>query len=218
MTEHLKSGIFYPNLFVRITLNALKEVLGENGMNTLFRMAGLPELIQQIPPADQDKTFDIADFSRLFQALFDLFGVNGGRGLAHRAGKATFAEGLKTYGAIYGVDDLAVRNQPIEEKTTIALNAIAALFNQLTDQVTTVESNEPERTWIFEVKQCPVCWGRTSTQPVCAITEGLLDEALFTFSGGSRFEINEMDCSAVGADACRFKISIPHPDNPPFTV
>lgn len=218
MTGSLKSGLFYPNLFVRITLNALTEVVGENGMNTLYRMAGLPDLIQQLPPANQEKEFDFSDFARLFQTLYDLFGAHGGKGLARRAGRATFADGLKTYGALYGVEDLAMRNLPVEEKTTITLNTIAELFNQLTDQLTSVHADVHGSEWIFEVKHCPVCWGRTSTEPVCAVTEGLLDEALFSLSGGSRFEISEIECSATGADVCRFLIRIPHPDNPPFTV
>lgn len=216
MSDLAKSGLFYPNLFVRITLNALTEVVGENGMNTLYRMAGLSYLIGQLPPENQEKEFDFTDFSKLFQSLYDLFGEHGGKGLAHRAGKATFAEGMKAYGALFGVEDLALRDLPIAQKTNIALNTISELFNQLTDQQTSVQCGENE--WIFEVQRCPVCWGRTADQPVCAVTEGMLDEALFTFSGGSKFDISETDCCAAGADACRFRITIPEPDNPPFTL
>ncbi len=122
---------------------------------------------------------------------------------------------MKAYGALFGVQDLAIRVQPINEKTTIALNTISELFNRLTDQQTTVTAIENE--WTYTVKRCPVCWGRTSSNPICDVTVGLLEKALFTFSGGSKFEITETECSATGADVCRFLIRIPPSDNPPFT-
>jgi len=218
MTALPKSGRCFPNLFARITISSLIEVVGENGMHAVFRMAHLPELIESLPPANEIKEFDTADFSTIFQNLEEIFGYHGARGLAIRAGRMTFSEGLKQYGESFGSESLALRDVSVVERVERGLDGIANVFNQLTDQQVSAVRNTPGEGWTLSVTRCAVCEGRHASQPICAFTEGLVEEALFYFSGGSRFSIEETECIAQGAEACSYTISIPLPENPPFTV
>jgi len=218
MTILPKSGRCFPNLFARITISSLIDVVGENGMHAVFRMAHLPELVDSLPPANEIKEFDTADFSSIFQNLEEVLGFHGARGLAIRAGRMTFTEGLKQYGDSFGAETLALRDVTASERVERGLDVIATIFNQLTDQQIEVTRGESAERWILSVHRCAVCEGRHADRPVCAFTEGLVEEALFYFSGGSRFMVEETDCIANGSDVCRYTIEIPEPENPPFTV
>lgn len=212
-----RSGRCFANLFARITISSLIEVVGENGMHAVFRMAHLPELIDALPPPNENKEFDSADFAAIFQNLDEIFGTQGGRALAIRGGRMTFNEGLKQHGASFVAADQALPVSLVAERVQHGLEAVSILFDQLTDQHIVLTQPGSGR-WCFSVSQCGVCEGRQSMQPVCAFTEGLLEEALFYFSGGSKFNVTETSCIAQGDESCQFSIEIPPPENPPFTL
>ncbi len=111
-----KSGLYNTNNFGRIALLAYQEVLGKGGINALLHTAGLNDLIDHYPPANMDRGFDFADYTALLLALEELYGPRGGRGLALRAGRATFKDILDNYGAMAGVTDLAFKVLPLQLK------------------------------------------------------------------------------------------------------
>lgn len=199
-----KSGYYYPNRIGRIYLEAMEEVMGRNGLNALLNLTGLKEYIQELPPENLDRAFDFSDFSNLNKGLDDIYGPRGGRGLALRGGRATFARGLKGFGALAGVGDLAFKVLPLATKIRIGLPAMARVFTQFSDQMTRVESFDDYH--LYYIDRCPVCWGRESDRQICYVAVGLLQEGLRWVSGGLEFRVEEVDCIAMGAEACTFKI------------
>lgn len=200
-----KSGYYYANKFARIALAAYEEVMGKNGLNAILNLAGLSHLIDNYPPDNLEREFDFADFSSIHIALEEMYGPRGGRGLALRAGRATFNDALRNFGALAGVGDLAFKVLPLQAKLRIGLPAAAKIFSQITDQETTVEETENEFLW--KIHRCPVCWGRSGAdKPVCYIATGLLQAMLTWVSGGLEFRVNESKCVAVGDELCEFVI------------
>jgi len=200
-----KSGYYYSNKFVLITIKALEDVMGKNGVNAVLNLAHLPHLIDQYPPDNLEREFDFADFTALNQALEEMYGPRGGRGLALRAGRAAFADALRNFGALAGVGDLAFKVLPLQVKLRIGLPAMARIFSQITDQYSTVEEHENE--FIYTIHRCPQCWGRSGLdKPVCFIGAGLLQEALKWVSGGNEFRVNESQCMAMGDPLCIYII------------
>ncbi|MCS6906921.1 MAG: 4-vinyl reductase [Anaerolineales bacterium] len=200
-----KSGYYYANKFALITLKALEEVMGKNGINAILNLAHLSHLIDHYPPDNLERQFDFADFSALNWALEEMYGPRGGRGLALRAGRATFADALRNFGALAGVGDLAFKVLPLEIKLRIGLPAMAKIFSQFTDQHTTVQEYENE--FVYTIHRCPVCWGRSGVdKPVCYIATGLLQESLKWVSGGLEFRVAETKCIAMGDPTCDFVI------------
>jgi predicted hydrocarbon binding protein len=200
-----KSGYYYANKFALITLKALEEVMGKNGVNAILNLAHLPQLIDQYPPDNLEREFDFADFSAINWALEEMYGPRGGRGLALRAGRATFADALRNFGALAGVGDLAFKVLPLEIKLRIGLPAMAKIFTQLTDQYSTVQEYENE--FVYTIHRCPVCWGRSGEdKPVCFIAVGLLQGSLKWVSGGLEFRVTETKCIAKGDPTCDFVI------------
>jgi len=200
-----KSGLYYANKITRITIEALEDVMGKNGLNAILNLAGLPHLIDNYPPNNLEREFDFADFSAINLALEEMYGPRGGRGLALRAGRAAFAGALKNFGALAGVGDLAFKVLPLQAKLRIGLPAMAKIFSQTSDQYSTVE--ERENDFVYTIHRCPVCFGRSnSDKPVCYVAAGLIQEGLKWVSGGNEFRVNEAHCLAMGDPVCDFVI------------
>lgn len=200
-----KAGLYYPSKFGLITIKALEDVMGKNGLNAILNLAGLNIFVENYPDDSLEKSFDFADLSSINIALEEMYGPRGGRGLALRAGRATFADSLRNFGALAGVGDLAFKVLPLQAKLRIGIPAMAKIFSQVSDQHSTVEERENE--FVYTIHKCPVCWGRSGVdKPVCFIAVGLLQEGLKWVSGGNEFRVNESRCVALGDEVCEFII------------
>jgi len=200
-----KSGYYYANKIVRISLKAFEEVMGRNGLNAILNLAHLPELIDNPPPDNLEREFDFSDFSAINIALEEMYGPRGGRGLALRAGRAAFADSLRNFGALAGVGDLAFKVLPLQTKLRIGIPAMARIFSQISDQRST--AREENGVYLYTIHRCPVCWGRSGVdKPVCFIAAGLLQGGLKWVSGGMEFQVHESKCVAMGHEVCEFVI------------
>lgn len=200
-----KSGLYYPNKIARIAILSFEEVMGKNGLNAILNLANLPHLIDHYPADNLDRQFDFADFSALNGALEELYGPRGGRGLALRAGRATFDAALRNFGALAGVGDLGFKVLPLPLKLRIGLPAMARIFTQTSDQHSTVEEKEDH--FLYRIHRCPVCWGRTTDKPACFIASGLLQSSLKWVSGGMEFRVSQTTAHSTGDPTCDFVIS-----------
>ena len=186
-------------------IQALEDVLGENGLKAILNLANLAELIDNFPADNLNKDFDFSNVSAIGLALEEIYGPRGGRGLALRAGRATFDNALKNFGALAGARDLAFRALPLEAKLRIGVPAMARIFSQMSDQLSTVEEQANE--FIYTIHRCPVCWGRSGEDnAVCFIAAGLLQAGLTWISDGEEFRVNESKCHAAGDEVCEFVI------------
>ncbi|GAB4571450.1 MAG: 4-vinyl reductase [Anaerolineae bacterium] len=199
------SGLYYPNKIARIYIEAMEDVMGANGLNAVLHLAGLGRYIGNYPPDNLEKEFDFAEFTALNAGLEEMYGPRGGRGLALRAGRACFSQGLKNFGALAGVGDMAFRVLPLPAKLRMGLPAMAAIFSQFSDQKSDVEEYEDHYKYYIR-DTCPVCYNRVSDKPLCHAAVGLLQEGLRWVSGGHEFRVFESDCIAKGDQHCVFVI------------
>jgi predicted hydrocarbon binding protein len=204
MEQIPKSGLYYPYKFARIAIIALREVMGQNGVNAILNLSGLSYLIENLPPDNLERKFDFADFSAISGAMEEMFGPRGGRSLAMRAGRATFEDGLKNFGALVGVGDLAFKVLPLQIKLRIGLPAMAKIFTQTSDQLSTVEE-KPDH-YIYTIYRCPVCWGRHTERPACNYANGLIQASLKWVSGGNEFRVSQSTSKSSGGENCQFII------------
>jgi predicted hydrocarbon binding protein len=200
-----ESGFYNSNKFARIFLESIQEITGEHGLNSILNYAHLSSLIGNLPPDNLDRVFDFAHFSMINQALEEVYGKRGGRGLALRVGRTTFDDVLKDYGALAGVGDLAFRVLPQAVKIRIGLQAMAKIFSEKSDQISSV--TEDQDSFIYQISRCPICWGREQEEnPICYYMVGLIQEGLHWVSGGKEFRVKESKCVAVGDNICEFII------------
>lgn len=186
-------------------LIAMEEIMGRHGVNAILNFARLENIVDSYPPNNLELGFPFTDFSKIQQALEEIYGVRGGRGLAMRAGRETWKLALKEFVPVLGIGDLAVRTLPLGIKLKIGLDVFAQTFNKFSDQ--RVRLGEDQRGFLWIIERCPICWGRTSTQPCCHLAVGLLEQALDWVSKGRRFRVEETACIAAGDDVCLITIS-----------
>ena len=200
-----KSGLYNTNIFGRIALLSFEEVLGKAGLNAILNLAGLNYLKDNYPPGNWAREFDFSEYTSILVAMEEIYGTRGGRGLALRAGRATFKDTLENYGPLAGVTDIAFKVLPTVLKMRIGLNAASRTFSRISDQVTTVE--ETPDSFLYNIHQCPSCWGRKKAEkPVCHITVGFLQMGMKHITGGHDFRIQESKCLAVGDEVCQYVI------------
>lgn len=195
----------YPNRMGRIILESMEEVVGRNGLNAVLNLAGLGSLIGNYPPPNAEREFSFETISALQAHLEQAYGPRGGSGLALRSGRVCFKYGLRDFGLEMGMTDSAFRLLPWASKLRMGGQALAALFNQYTDQRVRIEELDEKLLWVIE--RCPLCWGRHADAPVCHLAVGLLQESLYWLSGGKIFEVQETQCVARGDSTCTIEIA-----------
>jgi predicted hydrocarbon binding protein len=199
-----KSGYYYPNLMVRVYLEAIRDVVGADSLKALLTLANMQHLVDTLPPDDLRKEFDFTDFSRLNECMEQLYGRRGGRALALRAGRQAFDQGLKNFGPMAGIADQTFRLLPLSTKLKVGLRAMATAFATCSDQVCYVRE-EPDQ-FVYVIERCPVCWGRHTEAPVCYSAMGIIQQGLSWGSGGKKFKLSEVACIAMGDPSCDFVI------------
>jgi hypothetical protein len=191
---------FFPNKMGQIMLYAMEEVMGRNGVNAVLNLARLPERIGNYPPNNFDKEFAFGEVGRLLQALDEMYGPRGGRGLARRAGRACFKFGVRDFGPMLGIADLTFRVVPLGMKLRVGFEVLAQTFNKFTDHLVRLGEDDQHFHWIME--RCGTCWGRKTKSPCCHLAVGILEEGLYWVSGGKNFYVEEVTCIAAGDRAC----------------
>lgn len=195
---------YWPNKMGRMLLLALEDVMGRNGVNAVLNLAGLRHRVNSYPPNNLELEFGFDELSRIMQALEDMYGPRGGRNLAIRAGRAGFKYGLREFGSLLGLADLAFRLLPLGMKLKVGLSAMGDTFNNFTDQRVQIEEDTGH--FIYRIERCPVCWHRHAEEACCHAATGLLQEMVFWISGGKSFDIKETSCIATGDESCTFVI------------
>ena len=197
-------SFFYPQKMGRIILTVMVEVMGSHGMDAVLRLASLEQYIQNYPPPHSERDFPFETVSLLQSTLEQAYGPRGGRGVALRAGRACFKYGLKEYGSMLGLTEMAFRLLSLPTKLTTGAKSFAGLFNKHTDQKVRVEEKDNKIFW--HIERCPLCWERKADEPVCHLAVGLLQESLYWLSGGKVFDVAETTCIAKGDSTCTIVI------------
>jgi predicted hydrocarbon binding protein len=199
------SGLYYPNRIARWFFLAMEDVMGKHGLNAVLGLAGLEAFMGNPPPDSLARQFDFAYMAALNQALEDMYGPRGGRGMALRIGRATVSQGMKNFGALVGMADPAFQALPLVKRQRIGLDALAAVFSRFSDQITSV--SETDSAYQLTAEISPMAWGRNADRPVCHALVGITQEVLSYASGGYEFHVQEIVCRAAGGDQCVFKIN-----------
>lgn len=198
------SGFHYPNRFARSFLLAADSVLSGGGV-ALFSMADLDAYAEQLPPDDLKRQFDFVYLSAINQALEEMYGTRGGRGMALRIGRTWFMDGLRDFGLLAGLVDTEFQGLPLSGRAEMALQALASVFNTYSDQYCTVRRDTSH--YYFEVEVSPMAWGRHSEKPVCHALVGILQGCLHHASNGYEYHVYEQSCSAARGSRCVFVIN-----------
>ena len=179
--------------------------MGSNGVAAVLRLAGLGSLIGNYPPDTLDRGFSFQDFAAVNEAMVQVYGPHGARGLCLRAGRAMLSSAVTEGGLMADLPDPAFSLLPAGAKVKVGLNTLAQVLSKLSDQEARLEEHGDKL--VFVIEKCPECWGRTSESTICNASTGMLMEALHWLIGCEEYDATEVECIARGDGACTFLVA-----------
>jgi hypothetical protein len=187
-----------------VVQQAMEEILGQSGGNTMHDLLNFPAHIQNNHAHNDFPNLPLLHIGHLQAGLESAYGPRAGRGLAVRIGRACLKYALREFGPELGLTDLAFRLLPLQAKLDTVTDAFAALFYTCTDQKVRLERDKRVIYWIIE--RCPLCWENQNEGSYCNLAMGFLQEAMFWASGGKYFEVAEKSYVARDDYACTIQI------------
>jgi divinyl protochlorophyllide a 8-vinyl-reductase len=193
-----ESGV--PAAAVRTMLDAIGDVAGDKGRNMVLRHAGLEEYIENPPPMDVGKVFVPKDHYRaICRSLMDVFSRSS-RVLLLYAGEGTIHRIMEALPDIFSAT-MEFAPGPLRRKAVLKLSAM---------QRAKAVGREPKVEYekdkvVYHYYNCPFCEGHESDEPICYYGAGCL-KALAEWATGKPHKVTEIECSAMGAEACVYEI------------
>jgi len=199
-----REGGYFPNKLVRLLLFSLEDVLGSNSLRAVLTLTRLPELAEQALPPNFEPALSFSEVAQLNAAIDEMHGTRSGQQLSLRAGHAVFRHGIKDFGGLLSVADVAFRILPLSFRVRLSMEVLAEILNRYSGQH--VRLTETPESYLWIVERCAICWGLQVAAPACSIVTGLLSETLYWASGGRSFQVEEVTCAGLGDPACMFRI------------
>jgi bacteriochlorophyll 4-vinyl reductase len=201
----LQKDLMIANAIMLQAINAIDEVMGSNGLNTVLRSSGLEKFIDNLPPNDLEAAVPSSDYAQLNSAIEEFYG-RGGRGILKRIGRASFQYGAREQPALMGIAGVALKLMPRRKKVTFILNSIGSA----------IKKTNPENEFFVDdrgdhpaycVPTCSICFGREAQAPICHLLVGSLTEAV-EWATGEKLTVRETLCMAKEDAYCRFEVDL----------
>jgi bacteriochlorophyll 4-vinyl reductase len=193
----------FTNALMRQAILAIGEVMGERGRNVVLRQAGLGRYVDELPPNDLEQGVATPEYATLNQAVEEFYG-RAGKGMLRRIGRATFRYGVEEQATLMGIAGTALKLMPQKTRVKFILGQMAKSLMDVNDE-TEIEIEETPEGHVFTDFTCGVCCCRQAERAVCYLYEGSISEAV-KWATGQDYEVREIACRAMGAEACRFLV------------
>lgn len=192
------------NTLVLQALVAAQEVMGENGLNTVLRTAGLERYVGNFPPDDMNPAIKTIEYARFNEAIEAFYG-RGGRGMLRRVGKASFQYAVREQAALLGLAGVALKVLPEKQRIKFILNSMAGALKKTNAQVEAWIEETADGHVAYIDRTCGICYDRHSNGAICYLYIGSIGEAV-RWATGVEHEIHETHCTARGDEYCRFEV------------
>lgn len=185
-------------------LEGVQEIIGKAGVHAIFNLAHLAHLMPESDLRKFDHRLTFAELSAIQQALEELYGPRGGRGIALRSGRVFFKYFLRSFGDQMAMTSLDYRMLPTPHRVKTGLHSMADTLSGLCSQHILVW--EDPQAWFWQSDHCPWCWQRQMEAYMCHFNVGMLQEYVTWAGGGKVYHVIETECIAKGASACTIRI------------
>lgn len=193
-----------PSARVRRFMLAIQDVMGQSGLTTVLRQAGLQRYVGNLPPATREPGLRASEYAGLIQAIENYYG-RGARGTLTRIGYASFnrlVAGQPLQAALYR---LVLRFLPLQGRRRVVLVWLARAMGGPNGQVT-VETVDQRLALVDRLSDATA--GRKRDSEICWVTLGEIQEAL-KWGTSREHDVTETSCRARGDACCRFEVGSP---------
>ncbi len=202
-----------PSVVLSILLTQVEEMTGRRSLIMLLRQVGLDGYVDQIPPMDDSPSITIGQYSGVLANMYEIFGASGSRPIFQRGGRLAAIEMRRQRPARFAVAGTALKLVPSNRRLRLVLEKLAEQGEDLYG--TPHHVHEAENAFFIEMPNCPYCAeiarravaeNRPIARPVCHSPAAAVSETV-EWAMGQKHLVEEVDCIALGAPACRFRIS-----------
>ena len=205
------ASLYLVDAYMRWALLAAEEVVGKQGLIVLLRQRGLERFIDNYPPEllKISGSITLGDYAELCAGLQTFFG-RAGKSMVIRIGRLTSKYAIEKQSGVYNVAaKTAAKLMPSGMQVKLVLDSMANGYNKLyaeNGQELHFRVEDRGNKWAFISVECPLCAGKAADVPMCWGRIGLLKEGL-SWLTGKEFDVEEVECRALGASACVWEVS-----------
>jgi predicted hydrocarbon binding protein len=205
------ASLYLVDAYMRWALLAAEEVVGKQGLQVLLRERGLERFIDNYPPEllKVTGTITLGDYAQLCAGLLTFFG-RAGKSMVIRIGRLTSKYAIEKQSGVYNVAaKTAAKLMPSGMQVKLVLDSMVNGYNKLyaeNGQELHFSVQDRGEHWAFVSVECPLCAGKAADQTMCWGRIGTLKESL-TWLTGKDFDVEEVECRALGAAACVWEVS-----------
>jgi predicted hydrocarbon binding protein len=180
---------------IRASYEAVREIVGENARDMIFRDAGLRRILESPPDYTWDKEATVEEQARIYTETINLVGAVGAQGILRLIGYKITETPIVKFGVLDHIKDLSQ-----EEKIVKAFE----LFQLAAGKGRVIA--QPGGFPALDAFDCLLCVGITSRKPYCSHYAGCLQFLTDWVYGKGIYLVRETKCIALGDDTCRFEI------------
>ncbi len=196
---------FISNMTFRVVLLGIREIIGENGLNTVLNYAKLAKYRDNLPPNDHEKNRCLAsEVAVADRGVADIFGDNGAAAILFQVGKMQAKWGLEE-----NPDTVAAARQIFSgmsefDTAKTALELAAGVVAAETDSKAWAQADGQDL--LYHIDENTHSFGLTSKTPVCHVTSGFVTGILAWATGKEGWVAREEACMAMGAPHCIHRV------------
>jgi predicted hydrocarbon binding protein len=183
------------NMAMRSAYDTVGEIMGHNARDMVFKKVGLSRILESPPDWNWDKEFTNKEQIGIYHQTIDIVGTVGAQGILRLIGYKALEIPVNRYGILNHMMDM-----PKEERIVNAFELLKIAINRGT---VIRQANGLPR---FDVADCLICAGSTSTKPFCSNYAGSLQFIADWVYGKGVYQVRETKCKALGDDTCLFEV------------
>jgi predicted hydrocarbon binding protein len=197
------------NFIMRVQLETIQNVVGENGLKSILNYGGLKQYIDNFPPENNELEIPARDVQKLYLTLIELFGTKGAWGLQVRSGREFVRIFLEKSPTLSKTVKIATKFLSETKRMKFALEQFIDQDNKrFTSESgdSRVTLQEREDGFLIIYTDNHLSEGVTSQEPICGAIVGNLQE-LVEWITGHEHEVREIQCQAMGHETDVFFIA-----------
>ena len=176
----------------QMLIGGVEEIIGQEDIQELLTREGIPFGLNQRQNIQLERGLSYQEIIKLENRLEGMFGENGSRGAALRAGRSFFQDYFQKYGIECGLNSLEYRMKPLKQRILCGLETLSTLLSDSTRVEIKISDDEQKWYWVLEnVSWCADING--GGVPVCDFSIGLLQAYLSWASGGKAYPIQKSE-------------------------
>ena len=192
-------------------LKAAEEVVGKQGLAIILRENGLERFVDNYPPENLVLSKDVTsgDYAKLAAGVMKFYG-RAGKSVVIRIGRISSRLAIEKQGAVFNVAArTAIKLLPLSNQIKTGLENMQNGFRKIykdggSELHLSIEDREDK--WAYIAENCPLCAGKEADSHICWSWIGALKETLLWLTG-KEFDVEEVECRAMGAPACVWEVS-----------